>query len=66
MVVTVPAPCRDVAEEVTARIAANQNGSWADPHNGGTYSLLDQRGDVVDAQRLTGKVYYNSAVQVLH
>ena len=57
MTVTVPAPCRDVVEEVTARIAANQNGNWTDPHNGGTYSLLNQRDDdVVDAQRLTGKV----------
>ena len=32
--------CQDVIEEIQARVAGNEDGSWHDPHNGGQYSLL--------------------------
>jgi len=31
--------CYNVNEEILARIAGNQDGSWADPHNSGSYFL---------------------------
>lgn len=34
------ATCQDVMEEIKARVAGNEAGTWHDPHNGGTYSLL--------------------------
>jgi len=45
--------CEMVQEEIVARINANQDGSWADPHNGGTY-YLDGVDQGIDAHRLTG------------
>lgn len=35
------AACATVADEILARIAGNQDGSWTDPQNGGQYSLLN-------------------------
>lgn len=37
------ATCQDVMEEIKARVAGNEAGTWHDPHNGGTYSLLKAR-----------------------
>jgi len=33
--------CTKVADEIMARIAGTQDGSWTDPQTGGQYSLLD-------------------------
>lgn len=50
------ASCAEVKAEIQARIAGQ--GSWVDPHNGGTYKLLSQSGDSLTAQRLTGNKKY--------
>merc|ERR1711865_1199947 len=51
---TADASCNDVATESQARIAANQGGQWADPHNGGSYSLDSASSKLINAHRLTG------------
>lgn len=45
------ASCSDLFEEIVARITS---GSWADPHNGGTYSLLKQSNTTLQLKRVTG------------
>lgn len=51
---TADASCNDVATEIQARIAANQGGQWADPHNGGSYGLDSASSQLINAHRLTG------------
>jgi len=45
-------PCSDVEAEIAAR-GEHQNG-WFDPHNGGTYSILNQQTSSIELQRVTG------------
>ena len=35
------APCRRVRDEMLSRVRAQRDGRWSDPHNNGTYTLLD-------------------------
>ena len=46
--------CDSVSEEMVARITANQDGSWVDPHNGGSYFIDGVSNDQIDAHRDTG------------
>jgi len=53
------AQCSDVSEEILARIANNEAGSWTDPHNGGHYALVGATSDIhgfhrIEANRVTG------------
>lgn len=50
--------CSDVATEMIARI--NGENGWTDPHNKGTYDLLDgnSTSSVIDTKRLTGDGKY--------
>jgi len=43
------ASCADVSEEIKARVS----GGWKDPHNGGTYTLLDADDGELTLQRVT-------------
>ena len=52
------ASCADVMEEMKARVG----GSWVDPHNKGTYSLLSESTDELDIQRITGNKKYTDKI----
>jgi len=52
------ATCQDVMEEIKARVAGNEAGTWHDPHNGGTYSLLKEDSLELDLQRVTGNHHF--------
>jgi len=52
--VTVFATCDKVLQEIEARIQANSQGSWLDPHNGGHYFLDSSNSQQLDAHRETG------------
>jgi len=55
VVVTAFATCDKVLQEIEARIQANSDGSWLDPHNGGHYFLDSVQGvSHLDAHRDTG------------
>jgi hypothetical protein len=47
--------CDEVLTEITSRITSP---SWTDPHNGGTYSLINSNSTFVSGQRLTGDKKY--------
>ncbi|CAJ1356881.1 unnamed protein product [Effrenium voratum] len=48
--------CKDVVDEIRARVTS---ASWHDPHNGGTYSFLDDStDDVLQIQRVTANKKY--------
>ncbi|CAJ1380485.1 unnamed protein product [Effrenium voratum] len=48
--------CKDVVDEIRARVTS---ASWHDPHNGGTYSFLDDSADdVLQIQRVTANKKY--------
>ena len=51
------APCDSVRSEMLARIHG-QPKTWHDPHNNGTYAVLDASGDVLQLQRETGNHRY--------
>jgi len=51
--------CSDVSEEIRARVAANEAGTWTDPHNAGQYKFVGATSDVhgyhkIDLERTTG------------
>jgi len=52
--VTAFATCNKVLQEIEARIQANSQGSWLDPHNGGHYFLDSSNSQQLDAHRETG------------
>eukprot|EP01061_Rhynchopus_euleeides_P026202 TRINITY_DN42892_c0_g1_i1.p2 TRINITY_DN42892_c0_g1~~TRINITY_DN42892_c0_g1_i1.p2 ORF type:complete len:170 (+),score=70.04 TRINITY_DN42892_c0_g1_i1:59-568(+) len=55
---TVNGSCADAFTEAKLRILLNANGSWVDPHNGGTYSIMSESTDVLNGKRLTGNKKY--------
>lgn len=62
-VVSVAAPCRDVKAEMIARIGAQSDATWIDPHNAGTYSIIDdERESVLSTQRKTGDGFFTDAI----
>jgi len=64
LVANVEAPCADVREEMEARLKG-ENG-WKDPHNGGTYSLLEARTDSLKVKRVTGnRIFVDKMVLTL-
>ena len=53
------APCRRVRDEMLSRVRAQRDGRWSDPHNNGTYTLLDDSDPgTLLLQRLTGDRRY--------
>lgn len=56
--VTAQASCADVMAEMYARVAGTESGSWYDPHNRGTYSVLSQAEKELNLQRVTGNKKY--------
>ena len=48
------ATCASVGEEILARIAGNEAGTWVDPHNTGHYFLDGSSYTQIDAHRETG------------
>ena len=61
--VSVAAPCRDVKAEMIARIGAQSDATWIDPHNAGTYSIIDdERESVLSTQRKTGDGFFTDAI----
>jgi len=55
MEVTFPATqCEEPYQEIMARIQANIDGSWADPHNAGHYFSDGTSASALDAHRETG------------
>ena len=48
------ATCAMVGEEILARVEANQQGSWVDPHNVGHYFLDESDYRQIDVHRETG------------
>jgi hypothetical protein len=62
MTVTFPqSTCREVREEIFGRIAGENE--WADPHNGGTYTLLSSNDNMIQASRRTGDDKYTDLFQ---
>ena len=53
------ASCADVMEEMKARVGG---GSWVDPHNKGTYSLLSEDTNELDVQRITGNKKFTDKI----
>jgi hypothetical protein len=65
MTVTFPlSTCQEVREEILGRIAG-ANG-WADPHNGGTYTLISSNteGGTLQGSRRTGDNKYTDLFQL--
>jgi hypothetical protein len=61
-VATASASCSTVRAEVLARVAG-QYGQWHDPHNNGTYTVLDESAqDTLQLKRLTGDGKYTDKV----
>ncbi|KAK3270200.1 hypothetical protein CYMTET_21392 [Cymbomonas tetramitiformis] len=54
--------CADVHEEVLARM--NGANGWADPHNGGSYSVISSTDTTVDGTRLTGNKKYTDKFEL--
>jgi len=48
--------CDNVEAEILAR--GSMQNSWHDPHNGGTYSVLDNNGGTIELKRVTGNKQY--------
>jgi hypothetical protein len=64
MTITFPeSSCQEVKEEIVGRIAGERN--WADPHNGGTYTLLSSDTDTntLQGSRRTGDGKYTDLFQ---
>merc|ERR1719198_1240080 len=55
---TSEASCSDVAAEIKSRALGTQNGDWVDPHNGGTYKLIQGGNDTATYSRTTGNGQY--------
>merc|ERR1711862_281268 len=55
--VSVDASCDDVKAEMLARVQG-QPAAWYDPHNNGTYTVLDQSSDEISLQRVTANKKY--------
>ena len=63
MTVTFPhSTCQEVREEIFGRIAGERN--WADPHNGGTYTLLSSNSNTLQGSRRTGDDKYTDLFQL--
>mmetsp|Transcript_68503 Transcript_68503/g.112553 ORF Transcript_68503/g.112553 Transcript_68503/m.112553 type:complete len:371 (-) Transcript_68503:154-1266(-) len=56
-------PCEQVQAEMKARVDGQSAGLWHDPHNNGTYSLIDSDKDVLDFQRVTGNKKYTDKLR---
>lgn len=54
---TIATSCATVGAEIKARIAG-QYGTWHDPHNNGTYSILSATDSQFQLQRVTGNLKY--------
>lgn len=52
--VNVNATCAAVIAEMSARAVGSQDGSWTDPHNGGTYTVTSSDASSVQLKRVTG------------
>lgn len=61
--VTANAPCAQVMAEMNARVDGQSTGLWHDPHNNGTYSMLDGAQDTLDFQRITGNKKYTDKLR---
>lgn len=56
---TVSGSCADVKAEAVARVNGQLDGSWHDPHNNGTYHVLDASDPAaLELSRLTGNKKY--------
>lgn len=55
--VTFDAGCDDVMAEITARVRG-QFDTWSDPHNNGTYTIVDEQDSSIALTRLTGDGQY--------
>lgn len=61
--VSTSASCEDVRAEVLARLNGQIQGTWADPHNFGLYTILNkERANVLSLQRATGDRLFTDAV----
>merc|ERR1719411_20929 len=52
--------CDTVADTITGR--AMGEGGWADPHNGGHYTLLSAQSDMLKLKRVTGNQRYTDVI----
>mmetsp|Transcript_30358 Transcript_30358/g.56922 ORF Transcript_30358/g.56922 Transcript_30358/m.56922 type:complete len:352 (+) Transcript_30358:61-1116(+) len=60
---TALANCDEVMGEMQARVVGISDGSWHDPHNNGTYSLLDQSSESLEFQRVTGNKMFTDKLK---
>lgn len=61
--VSTSASCEDVRAEVLARLNGQIQGTWADPHNFGLYTILNkERANVLSLQRATGDRLFTDAL----
>lgn len=61
---SIGASCDVVAAEIQARVAGQANGTWYDPHNKGTYSILSVSSGVMQLKRVTGNGKYTDKITV--
>lgn len=54
VVATAQATCSDVLNEMVLRANGTHDGSWTDPHNGGTYTVEGQTATQLRVKRVTG------------
>jgi len=55
--------CSEVSAEIQARAGSVQNGgTWQDPHNRGHYKVLAVEGNLIKAQRWTGRYKYKDLI----
>ena len=59
---TTPDSCHNLHTEILARVSA-KNG-WTDPHNKGTYKLLNQTDGLLSLQRQTGDKKYVDKIDI--
>jgi len=59
-------PCEQVQAEMEARVDGQSTGLWHDPHNNGTYSLIDSDKDMLDFQPVTGNKKYLFHPRLFH
>lgn len=57
------APCAIVAKEIQARVQG-QYGTWHDPHNNGTYSLVSATNSTLQLVRMTGNKKYKDKITI--
>lgn len=58
-------PCSTVQQEMMKRINGQMDGSWYDPHNNGTYSVIDSPAGLPalwQLQRVTGDLKYTDLI----